>query len=247
MAKGKRITCKLTGTIGEPVEAHIIPRSLLQLDGKPGKMIFFGEKHYREQRAPIGVYDQTILTHEGESHFSNCDDYAAKFFLNRGNYNEGKNALIRMHEGTPILAEIEESKQNDLKFFCMAVLWRASVSSRPFFKEVDLGNKHEARLKELILAKSVGEQDEYGVVLMRHIDTPECGLPINAPNRDRQDKVLLYRFNLPQFSFVIKADMRPMPSDLRQFQVGASDKLRMILLDPFKSSEQYRLLRKHHA
>lgn len=245
MAQRQTITCKLTGVTGPSVDAHIIPRSLYQLDGKPAKLIYVGENNYREHRSAVGIYDPEILTIEGESYFSECDDFAAKFLLNRRDYNANKTAHIRQHRGVPLIAEIDEPNQRMLKLFCMSVLWRASVSGQLFFKNVDLGLKHEARLKELILSNSTGREDEYNVILMRHTDTPDYGLPILAPASDRLENVRCYKFNLPQASFLIKVDQRGMPRDFKDFSVGAAPTLRVLLLEPFKAGVPYRLLKKH--
>jgi hypothetical protein len=242
--KDGEIQCKLTGCIGKPIRAHIIPRSLYQLDGgKQGRILTFGATFLRESKNPIGIYDSTILTNEGESLFQECDDHAARFFLNKGDFNEGKEARLLTNRGKPLAVEIETTDFDArlMKLFAISMLWRASVSSHPFFKAVDVGAQHEEKLRNLILRQEAGSIDDFSVLLARHIDTPTSGHPIMPPFPDRFHGLRFYRFMLPQVSVMIKVDKRPMIPELRAATIGGWEKLFVLTLGPFKSSKPYQM------
>jgi hypothetical protein len=50
------------------------------------------------------------------------------------------------------------------KLFLLSILWRSDVSKHPKFK-VNLGDKHEKRLREMLLAGNPGPASEYGCVM----------------------------------------------------------------------------------
>lgn len=77
--------CKLTGTEGKGINAHVIPKSFYSIDPHeplPTKLFTNKEGRYTK-RSPIGIYDDSIVTEEGERVFSDLDDYAAELLLDR--------------------------------------------------------------------------------------------------------------------------------------------------------------------
>ena len=53
----------------------------------------------------------------------------------------------------------------NLKNGLLSVLWRMSVSLDPFFREVDLGARHEERLREALLNDTEFEEEEYPILV----------------------------------------------------------------------------------
>ncbi len=233
-----KITCKLTGAVGPGVEAHIIPRALYQLGGEMGTIVYIDGDNYREGRMPMGEYDTTIVTIEGEKYFSDCDAYAARFFLNSRGENDGKvGHLICGDDGAPLAWTLgpEVADKDLIRRFCMSILWRASVSNRPFFDGVNVG-VHEPRLRDLILKGEVGDPSDFSIILGRWIDTPEHGRPIQKPHIDGAEDVSGYRFYLPHFSFFIKVDDRPLPEDLLSCAAGGDELLLIFMMGRFVDS-----------
>ncbi len=48
------------------------------------------------------------------------------------------------------------------KLFLLSVLWRASISTRPLFKEINLG-PHQDKIKQIILNDDPGDESEYPI------------------------------------------------------------------------------------
>jgi hypothetical protein len=139
--------CKLTGIDGRPVKAHIIPKSFYVKDPgerKPNKIIT-NTKGVYPKKSPIGIYDETIVTEEGERIFTSWDDYAAELLLAKKS-----DFKKRFNKGECIAFEIENYDYEKLKLFFLSVLWRASVSSHEFFKKVKLGG-HENIIRDALL------------------------------------------------------------------------------------------------
>ena len=51
-----------------------------------------------------------------------------------------------------------------LKLFQISILWKAHHSTHPLFRNVNVGKKHEKKLREMLLADQPGEPHEYGCV-----------------------------------------------------------------------------------
>ncbi len=49
------------------------------------------------------------------------------------------------------------------KLFHLSVLWRAGIASRPEFKNVMLGPRHEEELRKMLLSRDPGHPDKYGL------------------------------------------------------------------------------------
>jgi hypothetical protein len=47
----------------------------------------------------------------------------------------------------------------------LSILWRMSISTHPFFKGIDLGNKHEERIRKVIWHDETLLEDDYPILL----------------------------------------------------------------------------------
>jgi hypothetical protein len=85
------------------------------------------------QRSQTGIYDVGILCEPCEQRFGTYDDYASDILINRRDtvfqqYTVANRTLF-------VAAQFEYAK---LKLFIISVLWRASVSTHPFFRRISL-------------------------------------------------------------------------------------------------------------
>lgn len=237
----EEITCKLTGARGPGGKAHIIPRSFYDLnkkDHKPAKVIQLAGESTRMSNSPVGEYDPTIVTAEGEAYFSAPDTYACDCLVRRGQ--EGK----LYHDGrNPHCIEISNFDYPKLKMFFLTLLWRAGVSRRQLFRHVQLG-PHEERIRKMILAKDPGDPHAYAVILGIHRDTPPYGLPMlePVPLRDDETGIRYYRFSLGHLIACIKVDQQPYGRAWEDFVISPNAPLRFIILDDFKASSLYKSL-----
>lgn len=239
MKRRRKITCKLTGDEGFGVKAHIVPQSLYQFEGKPGKVLFVGRGHYKEKRSPIGEYDTQILTERGEQYFSDCDNFAPRFFLNNGQFNRDRKYYLQEFGPEKICAllDIKSEESRLLKLFALSIAWKASVTSRTFFNRVDLGDA-EPRLRELILNQDPGHPGVFPVFLGKHLDTPLAGLPLRQPHVVSIDNGRYLRFPLPSITLQIKIDECQLSENETPVVVGGGNQLPVFLLPPYRESEE---------
>ncbi|MET0049372.1 MAG: hypothetical protein ABW066_16470 [Sedimenticola sp.] len=206
--------CKLTGNDGSGIRAHIIPKSFYAINPEeklPVKLITNTEGHY-SQKCPVGVYDTTIVTEEGERVFTEWDHYASELLL------ENKAAFEPIARNGDIAGfQIPKYDYIKLKLFFLSVLWRASVSSQPFFRRVDLG-PHEVTIRKALLDGDPGDSDWYAVCLAKWTDHPD-GAGMMDPYRTRFFGLNYYVMYLEHYIAYIKVDKRIVSSTMRAIQL----------------------------
>lgn len=236
--QSKDITCKLTGSVGPGVKAHIVPKAFHGLKDEHRKfrdggyqLIMEGE-NLEEFKCPVGICDQSIVTAEGEKQFESCDNYAAKFFLEH--FDEQQWKLYKDREDALILGS-GSFNGDAIRRFCMTVLWRAHASDQRFYSQIQLG-PHEERLRRLILEGKVGDPDDFSVILWgwRGIDRHKW--PLVAPQKRRLGNGLrFYDFRTTGVNFTIKVDTQKAAID--PSIVGMDSDLMMFYRKPEGGSE----------
>jgi hypothetical protein len=206
--------CKLTGIEGKGVDAHVIPKSFYNIDPEeklPTKVYTNTQGRY-SKRSPQGIYDKTILVEQGERMFSSWDDYGADILLNR------KDKFEPLHQVNKLVGyQLANYDYNQLKLFCLSVLWRASVSSDVFFSKVNLC-PHEAIIRNALLTNNSGEPEWYSVCIAKWSDFKN-GLGMMDPFRERFDHVNYYRLYLESYVVYIKVDKAKTPKGILAIQL----------------------------
>ena len=225
--------CKLTGVEGKGVDAHIIPKSFYAIDPDeklPTKLISNAEGQY-PKKSPQGIYDQTILTEEGERVFSDWDDYGARLLL------KGKSEPESLRNNGEIVAyKVAEYDYAKLKLFFLSILWRASVSSQDFFKKVNLG-PHEPFIREALLSGNPYDTDWFAVILAKWSDQEEKGIGMMDPFRERFEGINYYRMYVGEYIVYCKVDQRQPSETFRSVQLAPESPLIILARDLNKSKE----------
>lgn len=224
--------CKLTGIEGQAVKAHIIPESFYINDPDQkglNKIITNTEGQY-PKRSPVGIYDTSIVTDEGERIFSPWDDYAADLLLGK------KDKFKKLYNDSECVAfQIDNYNYEKLKLFFLSVLWRASVSEHVFFGKVDLG-PHEVVIRNALLRNDAGDSDWYSVNLSTWSDQSE-GMMIMDPFKERYDGINYYRIYLDGYIAYLKVDKRIAKDPLRSIQLSPNKPLIVVARELSKSKE----------
>lgn len=135
-------------------KSHIVPAAFWR-EGKAGPIqeppyLLSRQVGFFPRRAPVGVYDQTILCPECEKLFQEVDDYGIQVLLQ-----DFSSLFMPVMEGG-VLRGFESRQVDQMKLlrFFVSVAWRASVSTQPFFRKVDLGD-HLAEAAKSVLQPGV--------------------------------------------------------------------------------------------
>lgn len=209
--------CKLTGTEGKGVRAHIIPKSFYAIvpdETQPTRLVTNAKGRY-SQKVPIGIYDDTIVTDEGERIFSEWDDYACDLLLtNRVNFEELK------YDERVVGFQLADYDYAKLKLFFLSVLWRASASSQPFFQRVDLG-PFESDVRKALLSGDPRDADWMAICLAKWSGNPK-GAAMMDPFRTRFEDRNYYVMYLEHYIVYFKVDKCNAKDPLRALQLNPS-------------------------
>lgn len=209
--------CRLCGNVGKLVKAHIIPaaffRSLREEDAVP----LLVTPNRFPKRSPIGVYDETILCDACEPKFDRFDSYGVRTLLHR------LDDLFHpiTHHDEIVAYEAKGIDRKLLLQFLLATLWRASVSTQPYYKRVNLG-PYEEIAKHSILKPEAAIPLAFDAVLSRWT-LEESHQPlargIMDPFRERWDNVNAYRFYFGHVVAYIKVDRQPFLEPLQELSL----------------------------
>jgi hypothetical protein len=105
-----------------------------------------------------------------------------------------------------------------LKLFELSILWRAGVSTLPFFEKVQLGAVHEEQLRRQLLASDPGGPDRYGALMfgLKVGEMAETLQVIAEPRPVRSHGVKAYNFTFGGFLWVFHVSSSDPPPLLRQ-------------------------------
>src|SRR5215208_880584 len=129
--------CRLCGRNRKLIKAHIIPEAFFREargNAKKPRLIFDDPNTYPKQSL-IGVYDQEILCEQCESKFQHLDDYGVQVLLT-----QFQELFLPVTYGDRVVYQATDINHNLLLRFFVATLWRASVSTQMFYKDVNLGH-----------------------------------------------------------------------------------------------------------
>ena len=197
------MTCALCQLEKPLLQSHIIPEFLHRalydekhrfhvISALPGELPEYKQKGEREP----------LLCGDCESLFSKYERYGSLVL-------HGGTPLTARQDGTLLLLAGIDYKQ--FKLFQMSILWRAGVSSLPFFERVSLG-PHQERLRTLLLSEDPGQPEQYGCIMwglsMIPGQTPALFM---QPTRVRNQGFITYKFvfaGLVWVFFVTKEPLR---------------------------------------
>lgn len=215
MASG---TCRLCHQIKKLAKAHIVPRSFCLRAKGDSKQLLETRQHDVKlvKDWQNGVWDDQILCESCDGGVSQWDGYG---FAVLGNPPGVDGFPQNQSEADSFV--MKGVDYHRLKLFALSFLWRASISSQPFFARIQLG-KHEARIAEMIRAQDPGSHDDFPVVLYRLIGQRVPNATY-APYRQRSPEgVNFCVLFLPSIKILVKVDQRPLPKILEPFVLKQS-------------------------
>lgn len=212
-------TCKLCGITSGFVKSHIIPQAFFRelREGNVSPLLVSDKEGHFPKRAPIGVYDHRLLCARCEKDFQKYDDYGTDVLLAR--FRENFRPLHRC--GSVVGYDSTSVDKLRLLDFLVSVLWRASVSTQPFFKAVRLGAFENDVRSEMLVA---GGQAPivFDAVLSRWMDDDDKILPTTgllSPHREKWPGVNAYRLNFGKITAYIRVDQRPFGEVFKRFSL----------------------------
>jgi hypothetical protein len=226
------ITCKLTGTKGPGVKAHIVPKAFYVLPPQnEGPMLLMSNKTGTfKKKLPIGIYDDSFVTKEGEKFFEKWDCYAVNILI-KGWYNFEKIEV----NGELVAWRLPEYNYSLLKLFALSVLWRAHCSNHNAFSRVHLGS-HADVIRQMLLSNYPGKSEEYSVNIARW-KTTDFDQIFMDPFSEKINGVIYYRIYCGLYILYVKVDKQSSYHEFKELQLGERKELILIARELLKSKE----------
>ena len=199
MAEGR---CKFCGEAKKLIKAHVLPKKFFSLDVEDDLIAIGTDKHY-EPRCSTGVYDTNILCKECDGNIGNYDQEAQKLFLS--------DLSVYEHKGKDIY-EIPSNVFNHsrLRLFFISMIWRASISSMPMFKNISLGPKYEKIALDILKNPTLDNENLFSVFIFKLKEIQD--IPISKvfiePYPYRHKGIRMYCFVFSGYSIHMKVDNR---------------------------------------
>lgn len=215
-------TCCICSATAGFVKAHIIPEAFFRelREGETAPLLVAGAKGEMPKKSRIGVYDPELLCSKCESKFLPWDTYAIEKLLTR--FDDHFKPLV--NDGMNVAYEAVNVDKLKILDFLVSVLWRASVSTHPFYNKVILG-PHEQTVLSQMLVNYASAPQAFNAVLSRWMDDDDETLPTTAmmnPHREKWDDVNAYRLYLGKIVAYIKVDQRPFTEPFASLSLRAS-------------------------
>lgn len=226
------ITCQLTGAKGKGIKAHIVPRAFYELppqDEGPLQLMSNVAGTF-PKKLPVGIYDDSLATIEGEKILGSWDDYAVKILI------EGWGNFQEIQSNGELLAwQLPDYDYSLLKLFALSVLWRAHCSKHAAFAKVQLG-PHEKVIRQMLLGNDPGDPERYSVNIVRW-KTQDFGPVFMDPFSEKYKGVNYYRIYCGRYVLYVKVDKRSTIDEFSEFQLGYRRQLFLIARELRKSKE----------
>jgi hypothetical protein len=174
------------------------------LSGSPGEL---------PKRSPIGVYDKEILCDQCEVKFGQVDDYGVLILLKRFHVL----FLPIIIEERIVGYRAENINQDLLLRFLVSTLWRASVSTQPFYDSIDLGS-FESLAKQTILNPNIPVPKQFKAMLwswMPDVDSYIAKYTLMNPFYIKGRAKNTFRFYFGEVAADIIVDTKPILDNTR--------------------------------
>lgn len=183
--------CALCQLNRELCKSHVLPEFIYEpiYDKKHRFTVAsFSEKDISDNYSQIGLREK-LLCKECETQFSRYEEYAKGFIF-------GGAKIKAVRSGNSI--KITGLDYQNFKLFGLSILWRASITKQDFFAAVDLGPRHEGKLRIMLNREDPGTPSQYGCFLVgieKEKDDPnQLPLSIIKPTPYRYEGHNCYRF-----------------------------------------------------
>jgi hypothetical protein len=248
--------CRLCLKEKKLIDAHIIPKFMFN-GMKDEKNSFLEVVHNLDtniskvKRTQKEDYDKNILCGDCDNKILGAiyEDYAKKsFYGGEISDTEIEPECINYknpHDG----AEYSVCKNIDygkMKLFLLSLLWRASITDRPTFKDVNIGEKHEERIRKMIFESIIPGELEYPIIMTSFMRTDhDLKNFIGQPKRIKMKSGLngyIFLIDSIQFIFAVNSIDHMIPEYLKRMTIKESGEMTIAHLPNGKELDIMKLL-----
>jgi hypothetical protein len=228
--------CKLCDQEKPLCKSHIIPKAFFKdaMDDDNRGLIMFSNN--RVEHGKMGGEYELLMCRSCESLVGKYDNYGVRFFRGELWKRYDKLNETTIPNDIHILGGVDIKK---LRLFIISVLWRAGISSRQFYENVDLG-PFAPLAKDIILENTDLKQDDFPCFISRYDEPHRATHIIMNPVHTRMGSVRFYNINFGLFNAFVKVDGRELPYNLGLLHRYLDDYNLVLVFDkPLTKSKEY--------
>lgn len=238
--------CKLCNQERELLnKSHVIPNSFFRaVMDENNSLIQTSNLELRSgiekpKKIFTGEFDKGILCSECDNNvLGGLDKYGHKVFYAGFASKKSSPEIRNVHnpQGS-VYTIIKNVDYRKFKLFLLSILWRASISSRPFFKEVSLG-PYEEILRKMLFEQNPGKNNEFPILIYMPHDKELNLKSINGqPRKFEFQNQSAYLFTINGFFFIYVVSVEKLDPSILEFTVNTKNEFRIFHLPEGKSRD----------
>jgi hypothetical protein len=195
----------------------------------------------RIERPSSGEYEADILCKDCDGEVIGSYETYGRLALYAGE-NEFVDGPIPEHgvteTGIPV-TKITNLHYEKFKLFLLSILWRASISTRLFFRDVRLG-PYESRIRQMILEGDPGRAEEFPILMMSWLADDSISHDfVGQPGINRATQGIRYVFPIAGITYIYHVSPSSMVPQLMPFTLFPSNMGTILYVPRGKGSELF--------
>ncbi|MBS1911506.1 MAG: hypothetical protein JST22_05940 [Bacteroidetes bacterium] len=186
-------------------------------------------------------YTDRLLCRECEGRFARIEDYGARLF--NGNLHDPASIRTR-NDAEGFIVQGVDYRQ--YKLLQLSILWRAGISTLKECASVQLGARHEERLRCMLLSSDPGSCEQYPCITTILVDALDGKRPLGLiafPGTGKYMGFRFYRFMIASFGWYYFVGSHRPPQHLSELALQEDGCMRIAKMDFEKFARG--LLRRH--
>ncbi|MGQ1947730.1 hypothetical protein ACT3CD_11590 [Geofilum sp. OHC36d9] len=190
-------------------------------------------------KPPTGEYEGGILCKECDNEkIGQFESYLSKILTNPNIPEDQKPKCEKITNDTGVeFTRVTNIDYKSVKLALLSILWRASISNRPMFNEVDLGPLGE-KIRKMIDSETPSNDKDISIVVMSwHNDDKTAKDIIAQPRRHKKDGKTHYSFIIGGYIVIFYISDNSIRKEVEPFRLQSDDSLSIIHLPKGKGME----------
>ena len=127
----------------------------------------------------------------------------------------------------------------DFKLFLLSILWKASISKREFFKDINLG-PYEDTIRQMILTGDPKEEGTFPILMLTWLNdiSFDSGL-VGQPGINRQENGVRYIFPIAGITYIFHVSPTSLRKDIKEFILSSRNEATLLHIPEGKTEKLF--------
>lgn len=232
--------CRLCGQPKKLVKAHIIPNFMYnELFDQNHRITQVSLEDYafkKRVQLETGEFDKNILCEKCDNEvLGSFEAYAKRAFYGGTMLQLSKEPEQLFNKTWMQVGGLDYKK---FKLFLLSVLWRASITTRPYFEQINL-EQHANIIRDMILKEDPGKREDYPTLII-HARAVTNQI-ITKPKLVGKPGDKIFSFVIAGGIFVFFVECNNVPDYLMECTINETNKMRIMLTTKTQATELLRI------